>query len=52
MNTIMLSIMVGCLISIALSTILIANILWDILQELKRKEIVMKVSGNIELKKK
>lgn len=36
MNTI-ISIIVGCLIFIVLSLILIANTLWDILQELKKK---------------
>lgn len=37
MKTIILSIIVGCLILIALSLISIANTLWDILQELKNK---------------
>jgi len=39
MNTIILSlsIIVGCLILIAFFLIIIANTLWDILQELKKK---------------
>ena len=37
MNTIILPIIVGCLIFIASSLVSIANTLWGILQELKKK---------------